>query len=323
MRVAASPRTGDWPGASDPYLALVGAYVADGCVGKRYGTDRDPSQLRFEQKDGGRLHATMALVAREFRLRTYRYPESRPVTLWTLADRRVATDVAKACGEGSRFKRLPEWAHQLSGRQANVLLDALLSGDGTPYRTGGWVYYTSSPRLAGDVQALALSAGRRSNVWGPYAAGMYQVFIADADPRREFQGFRARQHLSIRHVADRRIVCFTVPNERLVSRRDGRAAMHGNTKYASHALRLAYQGLEITRDRTLTLPMPDVERRRVLAVKAGEVPELQAVLAEIDAVAAEVEERLATGRTPLPERADVDAIGAWSVSAHRRYWGWS
>jgi hypothetical protein len=323
-RVAASPRGVDWPGASDPYLALVGAYVAEGCVGKRHGPGREPSVLRFEQKDGGRLHATMDLVATEFRLRTYRYPDRRPVTIWTLADRQVATDVAKACGEGSRLKRLPEWAHQLSGRQADVLLDALLSGDGTPYRTGGWVSYTTSPGLAGDVQALAVSAGRRSNVGGPYApAGVFQVFVADADPLRELEGFRARQHLRVENVTDRRIVCFTVPNERLVTRRDGRVAMHGNTKYASHALRLAYQGLEITREGTLTLPMPEVERRRVLQVKAGEVPELRAVLAEIDAVAAEVEDRLATGRTPLPERADVAAIGAWSVSAHRRHWGWS
>jgi hypothetical protein len=153
------------------------------------------------------------------------------VTIWTLADRGVSTDVAKACGEGSRIRRLPEWTHQLSGRQANVLLDALPAGDGTPYRTGGWVYHTTSPGLAGDVQALALSAGRRSDVWGPSApAGIYQVFIADAGPLREFERFRARQHLRIEQVVDRRIVCFTVPNERLVTRRDGRVAMHGNTK---------------------------------------------------------------------------------------------
>jgi hypothetical protein len=116
--------------------------------------------------------------------------------------------------------------------------------------------------------------------------------------------------------------------DRLVTGRDTPnrpelVAKHGyDSKYASHALRLAYQGLEITRDRTLTLPMPERERLRVLEVKGGGVPELGDVLAEIDAVAADVEDRLATGRTPLPDRADVAAIGAWSVSAHRRHWGW-
>jgi hypothetical protein len=69
MRVAGTPRAENRLGLSDAYLALVGAYVAEGCVGKRHGPDRDPSVLRFEQKDGGRLHATMNLVATEFRLR--------------------------------------------------------------------------------------------------------------------------------------------------------------------------------------------------------------------------------------------------------------
>jgi predicted nucleotidyltransferase len=95
-----------------------------------------------------------------------------------------------------------------------------------------------------------------------------------------------------------------------------------DVKYASHALRLALQGREITRDAHLTLPMPEAERERVLQVKRGEVRDLGVVLAEIDAVAGEVEERLASGRTPLPGSAAAEAINDWSVAAHRRHWGW-
>lgn len=95
-----------------------------------------------------------------------------------------------------------------------------------------------------------------------------------------------------------------------------------DVKYASHALRLAYQGLEVARDARLTLPMADVERERVLRVKRGDVPELAAVLTEIADVQAEVEELLATGRTPLPDEPDHAAVSGWAVSAHRRHWGW-
>src|SRR5688572_18211573 len=57
-------------------------------------------------------------------------------------------------------------------------------------------------------------------------------------------------------------------------------ARHGyDVKYASHALRLAYQGLEIVRHGRLTLPMPDAERQRVLRVKRGDVPALADVIA--------------------------------------------
>ena len=96
-----------------------------------------------------------------------------------------------------------------------------------------------------------------------------------------------------------------------------------DVKYASHALRLAYQGLEIVRDGRLTLPMPDRERERVLRVKRGDVSELTSVLEEIDHVRAEVRECLSSGRTPLPEEADLDAISQWSVRAHRQHWGWA
>jgi hypothetical protein len=95
-----------------------------------------------------------------------------------------------------------------------------------------------------------------------------------------------------------------------------------DVKYASHALRLAYQGLEVARDARLTLPMPAAERERVLSVKRGDVARLDDVLTEIADVQAQVEDVLATGKTPLPEEPDLAAVSDWSVSAHRRQWGW-
>jgi hypothetical protein len=101
-------------------------------------------------------------------------------------------------------------------------------------------------------------------------------------------------------------------------------ARHGfDTKYASHALRLAHQGLEILRDGRLTLPMPEPARERVRSIKRGEVPSLTEVVTEIDGLRDEIEQRLREGRTPLPEAPDLDRISAWSVEAHRRHWGWS
>ena len=93
-----------------------------------------------------------------------------------------------------------------------------------------------------------------------------------------------------------------------------------DVKYASHALRLAYQGLEILRDGRLTLPMPERERERVLRVKRGDVPDQEEVLAEIASVQSTVEEDLEAGRTPLPEDPDLDAISAWSIRAHQTHW---
>jgi predicted nucleotidyltransferase len=93
-----------------------------------------------------------------------------------------------------------------------------------------------------------------------------------------------------------------------------------DVKYASHALRLGLQGLEIAEHGRLTLPMPDADRERVLRVKSGGVKDIGDVLAEIDAVRTRIVGLLESGATPLPAEADIDRISAWSVDAHRRHW---
>jgi hypothetical protein len=46
---------------------------------------------------------------------------------------------------------------------------------------------------------------------------------------------------------------------------------HGyDTKYAMHAARLGYQGLELLETGQLTLPMPQPERSRVMAIRTGD-----------------------------------------------------
>lgn len=126
-----------------------------------------------------------------------------------------------------------------------------------------------------------------------------------------------------RHAARRFLGYLDAQRQRLTGPggRPELVARYGyDTKYASHALRLAYQGLEIVRDARLTLPMPPASRDHVLLVKSGGVPALSSVLADIARIETEIEARLADGRTPLPEEADRAAIDAWSVSAHLRHW---
>ena len=93
-----------------------------------------------------------------------------------------------------------------------------------------------------------------------------------------------------------------------------------DVKYASHALRLGLQGLEIAGHARLTLPMPEADRERVLRVKSGGVPDLDAVLADIEAVKVKILAVLEDGRTPLPPEPDLDRISKWSVTAHQRHW---
>jgi hypothetical protein len=86
-----------------------------------------------------------------------------------------------------------------------------------------------------------------------------------------------------------------------------------------HAARLGYQGLELLGTGGLTLPMPEAERLRVLAIRTGKRT-FQETISEID----EVEQRLADAleRTSLPREPDRAEVDRFLVEAYRRAWGW-
>jgi hypothetical protein len=95
---------------------------------------------------------------------------------------------------------------------------------------------------------------------------------------------------------------------------------HGyDTKYAMHAARLGYQGVELLATGWLTLPMPEPERSSVMAIRTGQ-RSFDEAISEID----EVEQRLAEAleRSPLPAEPDRAAVDAFLTDAYRRAWGW-
>ena len=49
-----------------------------------------------------------------------------------------------------------------------------------------------------------------------------------------------------------------------------------------HAARLGYQGIELLETGRLTLPMPEPERSRVMAIRTGGAVAFEEAIAEID-----------------------------------------
>jgi hypothetical protein len=92
-----------------------------------------------------------------------------------------------------------------------------------------------------------------------------------------------------------------------------------DVKYAAHAVRLGYQGVEVMRDGHLTLPLVEGQRDVVLGIKRGEWT-LEGVLRVIEALADELDYRLRRKMSPLPERPNLDAANEWLVEAHMSYW---
>lgn len=145
---------------------------------------------------------------------------------------------------------------------------------------------------------------------GEELRSLRSAFLSQQTVER-FLGYMQSQHERMLGQSKR-----NVPNRPELIERYG-----WDVKYGSHALRLAYQGFEIASTGALTLPLPDEQRERVLAVKRGEVAR-DDVSTQIANLEADVRTLLDEGRTPLPPPADHTAINDWAIDAQRRHWGW-
>jgi hypothetical protein len=94
--------------------------------------------------------------------------------------------------------------------------------------------------------------------------------------------------------------------------------VHGyDTKYAMHALRLGYQGVDLLTSGQITLPVPEPQREHLRSIRRGEVT-LQEV---VDAVsAAESELVRLKESSELPDEPDRRWVDEWLHRSHLAYW---
>lgn len=95
-------------------------------------------------------------------------------------------------------------------------------------------------------------------------------------------------------------------------------AIHGyDTKYAMHALRLGYQGVELLTTGRITLPVPEPQREYLRSIRRGEVE-----LGEVVGVVSEAEAELVRLKesSALPDEPDSEWGDQWLHRSHLRYW---
>jgi predicted nucleotidyltransferase len=106
--------------------------------------------------------------------------------------------------------------------------------------------------------------------------------------------------------------------ERHATRTRELSSEHGyDTKYAMHALRIAYQGIELITCGRISLPVPEPARAHLMAVRRGELP-LEDVVADLREKTGELEQ--AVLRSSLPEEADRAAVDLFLISAYEQSW---
>jgi len=88
-----------------------------------------------------------------------------------------------------------------------------------------------------------------------------------------------------------------------------------DTKFAMHALRLGYQGIEFISDRQIRIPVPYPYNSTLLAVRHGDVS-----YPEVIKLIEDAEGRLKSLVDNCEAVADFDAVNNFLIEEHRRYW---
>ena len=88
-----------------------------------------------------------------------------------------------------------------------------------------------------------------------------------------------------------------------------------DTKYAMHALRIGYQGIELLNNQRITLPVPEPQRSRLMDVRMGTVPP-EDILEELDGLIVDLENSPETLQDPP---ADL-VIEQWLIDTYLSAW---
>lgn len=90
-----------------------------------------------------------------------------------------------------------------------------------------------------------------------------------------------------------------------------------DTKYAGHMVRLGYQGIDYMQTGAFPIPMPDVQREQILAIRTGQVSE-QETLTLAGQLEAELKD--AIDSSLLPDAPDYEAVNSFLIDAYQRGW---
>jgi DNA-directed RNA polymerase II subunit RPB2 len=134
----------------DYFLMLLGSFISDGWIekGKNY-TSINIAMIKQRKRD---------FIENAFNKLNIHYNMKKDRLLIGNTYKELI-DYFKILSVGASNKYLPKFVWELSQRQSIILMNSLIQGDGSYNKQGSCGYYTSSFKLANQIQQLALHCG--------------------------------------------------------------------------------------------------------------------------------------------------------------------
>ena len=214
------------------FARFLGHWLAEGSL--------NGHQIVIAQNRGSMLDSMAANISR-MGLRAYQ----RETGHGAVCTQNVALrDSLERCGRRSYEKHIPDYVHRWGPVALRTFLEAYVDGDGSRRKNCNHsVIYTSSRRLADELQILAIKAGWSANIRVDDRTGLERVLpsgqrFRNARPCYIVSLIKTRIHPLVNHGGRRhdslvpyrgKVYCVKVPNGLLFVRRNGKPVVSGNT----------------------------------------------------------------------------------------------
>ncbi|MEK6239420.1 MAG: hypothetical protein N2C14_32280, partial [Planctomycetales bacterium] len=242
----------EFPG--DAWLRFLGFWLARGWAAGD--GERGRFQVGIAHPEGNVADEIRETFAELAELTVHEDQNAAGDVAWTIADRGLHAWLSEHCGTDAKSRKAPDFLRRLSGETIAVMLDAMVQA-GEP---------DCGPRLADDLLELGVKAGFLAETRAETEGGWSKVKLRRGELNL---GVHPTEHVG---TADYQgdVWCATVPHGLMVTRRNGKPAITGNSTLVAEgpAVKM-FQRLQAT------LIADDLDvMSRVLArgIEIGELP---------------------------------------------------
>lgn len=210
----------------DTWLGFMGVWLSDGSVS----SNRDSYRISIAQKSKAKIEKIEGLLSQlpfKFVKGEWEYYYYNKQLGSHLADFGTAPQ-----------KYVPDFIKELSSRQIEVFLEWFAVGDGTLMKNGFRIFYSSSRKLADDIQELLLRVGRLGIVKARQRSRKIRIENHRADTSRpqyeviervrKLDSWIAKRDIRVVEY-DGTVHCASVKNHIMYVRRNGKPYWCGNT----------------------------------------------------------------------------------------------